>query len=113
MPLNLLHSHSAYSRCQHAQASFVNFHNSGPYPLQTKEVHVTNLAAGHNLQFCTFYWVLAIQIQSVWLQYHPSLLLNKLLSFGCMSVLSCSSSLNQSIFYRVLLPPVSLCWLML
>jgi len=41
------------------------------------------------------------------------LVVNKLLSFGCMSVLSCSGSLNQSIFYRVLLPPVSLCWLML
>ena len=52
MSLNLLHSHFASRRHQHAQASFVDFHNSGPYPLQTKEI--TNLAAGHNLQFYTF-----------------------------------------------------------
>jgi len=54
MPLNLLHSHFASRGRQQAQAeaSFVDFHNSGPYPLQTKEV--TNLAAGHNLQFYTF-----------------------------------------------------------
>ena len=67
MSLNLLHSYFAYRRCQHAQASFVNFHNPGLYPLQTKEV--THLIC--------IYWVLVIQIQSVWLQCHLSLLLHR------------------------------------